>query len=614
MNSNRKVTNLFLLGIAIASIILSPFVLDFTLTTRFIALPLFFLLALITLYKSHVKLTIKLDPLLLFYLAYVCFCIGSITWSTNKAEAIFESCKLLLGLLVFLFTFFSLKKDDSHFVENLLKISVVLCLLEFVITCVQLRGIETINKEALYHITGMNGHKNLCSSFLFLNLFFLIGAIIKLPTRWKLLAGISLVLTITIIIFLKTKAVLIGIIIALLVWFSIYVYQLIREKIKLKVSVYGVLVSAVILANIVFMVLLPPIINKSIEYNKRVTSSAETKKAKAELDEERLVIWNKTYQVIKKHPAIGVGMGNWQVHYPDATLSGLWRCEDLNVTFQRPHNDFLWILSEVGLIGFNLFLLFIVGIIVFLIKILDYSSSNKWLNEPILCCLFIIGYFSISFFDFPKERIEHTIWINIILGISYYHIKNNSSLPALKSLLINKNGLLAIIVSLLLIVSIGILRYKGEYHIRKMYYYKATNSNSKVISSCKSALSFAYTLDPTSVPINWYIGNANAALGNYQNAQEDFKIAYDLNPYNRNVVNDLASSYAFTKATDLAKKHYEEAARISPRFDDPKLNLAALYIQEGNYTMASTWLHSLLHDSERRSNYQKIVDINTQNN
>jgi Tfp pilus assembly protein PilF len=57
-----------------------------------------------------------------------------------------------------------------------------------------------------------------------------------------------------------------------------------------------------------------------------------------------------------------------------------------------------------------------------------------------------------------------------------------------------------------------------------------------------------------------------------------------------------------------AKKYYAESARISPRFDDAKLNLAAIYISEQNYNRADSLLDSLFHDSERRTSYQRIVD------
>jgi tetratricopeptide (TPR) repeat protein len=158
------------------------------------------------------------------------------------------------------------------------------------------------------------------------------------------------------------------------------------------------------------------------------------------------------------------------------------------------------------------------------------------------------------------------------------------------------------------ILGIGILRHQGEYHTRKMYDEKNKANYNGVIAESRAARSFAYSLDPTSVPLAWYAGNAFAALQNYTASHEQFLAAYRLNPYNRNVLNDLGSSFVIKNETESAKQLYEEAARISPRFDDAKLNLVAVYIQEKNYVKANEYLHSLLHDSERRSNYQKLVD------
>jgi Flp pilus assembly protein TadD len=130
----------------------------------------------------------------------------------------------------------------------------------------------------------------------------------------------------------------------------------------------------------------------------------------------------------------------------------------------------------------------------------------------------------------------------------------------------------------------------------------------QVVKAGQRALSIAYTLDPTSVPIYWYIGNARVLLKDDAQAKTDFIQAYYYNPYNRNVLNDLASSYAKNNQLTLAKTYYLEASRISPRFDEPKLNLAAIYIGQKQYGLAAHCLKSLYHDSERRTNYQKIVD------
>lgn len=43
-------------------------------------------------------------------------------------------------------------------------------------------------------------------------------------------------------------------------------------------------------------------------------------------------------------------------------------------------------------------------------------------------------------------------------------------------------------------------------------------------------------------------------------------------------------------------------------FDDPKLNLAALYFNQKQFEKADSCLKTILHDSERRTQYQKMVN------
>ena len=303
-------------------------------------------------------------------------------------------------------------------------------------------------------------------------------------------------------------------------------------------------------------------------------------------------------------------MGNWQVHLPDATLSGLWRGEDLNYTFQRPHNDFLWILSETGFIGFNLFLLFLFSILFLLISILARITSDEFLKFDVMLCLaFIVGYYVISFFDFPRERIEHGIWINMILGFAYYLIKSNSSLKTFFSLNVGKLQFASVTGLLVFICMIGFLRFKGEFFTRRLLIYKANNELLNVVSSGNAAESFAYSLDATSIPVRWYTANAKATLGKFEEAQKDFIRAFQLTPYNKNVLNDLGSSYVYTNDVLKAKSYYEEALRISPRYDDPKLNLISMYINAKDFKTASAMLKTLLHDSERRKKYEELVNF-----
>lgn len=606
----KAVIKLFLAGIFFSSVMLLPVIMDFTLVPRFISLALFLTLASYAVYKIKDIPTIKLDSILLCYIAYTFYCCITILWAKSKSEALFESLKLLLSLAVFVFTFFSLKINRAYFLSKTIGFSVVILLLELAATYLQFTSLTELNKDSIYLITGLNSHKNLFSSFLFLNLFFLILAVNRYQKQWRVLAVAALILNLILLLFLRTKAVWLGLSVTAVVALFLYAFLSDSTKVKPKIDLPVLILLITLTFNVFFFNLLQPLIQKSIDYTSQLDANRSVSAGTVKLEEERLILWDKTYEIFKQDKFSGIGMGNWQIQFPKASLTGLWRAEDLNYTFQRPHNDFLWILSETGLIGFNLFILFLSGLISAGSRTLRSITSNSESRlELILCIAFIGGYFTLSFFDFPKERMEHNVWIGIIFGIAYYHIKNNYPLKNFGELKLSKPFLLMGLFVMIFITYTGTMRFKGEYYVRKMFDYKNTNQKTELIKAGYRAVNYVYSIDPTSVPVHWYTGNAQAALGNYAKAHSDFVRAYRYNPYNRNLLNDLASSFVYNNDIKAAKSHYRQAARISPRFDDPKLNLAAIYINEKNFKKADSVLNALQHDSERRSAYQRIVDL-----
>ena len=604
MKSKSLVINIFLAGILLSSFIYSPFILDFALTPRLILISICVAICLFLIAQSKQISLVKIDSIILSYFGFVLFSCISGFWANTLSESIFENSKLIISFFVFLISYYCFKKDKDYFLNTLIKLAILMVAIEFLLVLYQLSFLKSFNKEELYQVYGANSHKNLLSSFLFINLFFLIVGIIRMKTIWKYLSIICVVLNLAIIALLQTKAVWIALVLSGVLIVLLIFYQRIKWNFNLK----WVIIIAVIVINVFFVFIQPQIIKKGLAYNE-ITAIESNNANKKELDNERLQLWDKTYYMIKQHPLLGVGMGNWQIHFPDATLKGMYRAEDLNYTFQRPHNDVLWIIAETGFIGFNLFLIFIVSLLIFLLRTTKIISTQK-LNsiEPLLCFIFIIGFYTTAFFDFPKERIEHLIWINIIFGFTYYLIKENNELKFLSSLKV-KNSYYAAMISITVVTTtIGIYRYKGEYYTRKMYDQKKITNNAGVLQQGKKALNFAYSIDPTSLPIKWYTGNSYAILGNYMQAKNDLLTAKNINPFNRNVLNDLASAYVNTNQKDSAIYYYLEAIRISPRFDDPKLNLVTIYFNQKQFEKADSCLKTILHDSERRTQYQKMVN------
>jgi O-antigen ligase len=535
-------------------------------------------------------------------LAFVIWSCCSSLWAQTKSEAIFENSKLVLGYFIFVTSIYLFKNKEDLFFALLIKFSLFIVFILASVALYQLSTLKNFNKESLYLVTGLNGHKNLFSSFLFLNLFFLLSGSIILNSVWKKLIFVGIGLNVSLLLILQTKAAWLAILLAIICFFGLRLIIHFGPKKKPRPIILIVIGSIVF--NVFFLQILNPLINKSISLQVDLLNKNDGNHNK--IDIERLLVWQKTYHMIKQNTWKGVGQGNWQIHFPDATLTGLWRAEDLNITFQRPHNDWLWILSETGIIGFNLFLLFILSIICYAF----YNLKNKISFVIQLAISFVCGFLIISFFDFPKERIEHIIWFNILLAFIY--IKSNNTQKVFYSSNFASKNLIWLVPILLFMVLISFLRLKGEYYTRKMYEVKNTD-NLKVIKAAQSALSFVYNIDPTSIPIHWYMANANTQTKDFFNAHINFIKGYENNPFNRNVINDLASSFVMQGDIEKGMRLYKEAARISPRFDDPQLNMAAIYLNQNKFTEANLTLDDIMHDSNRRTNYYEILKIKQEN-
>ena len=366
-----------------------------------------------------------------------------------------------------------------------------------------------------------------------------------------------------------------------------------------------IVLTNLLIVNIIFLLFLPKLIdtynnNKPLTYNQEDISDLST-------FSERIQVWQKTYDIINDNILFGVGSNNWRINVPNYSLPSLYRVTDLNTTFKRPHNDFLWVLAEYGLIGFNLFYILFIYIVVLLLS----KKNNKNKIHNIVLSSGIIGFLAISFFSFPSERVEHNILLAILLAISTYNInKNNPNQLPIKTIIIPRSFLLIILPISIFINYINLVNIKGEYFTKKLYVERAKKNNDEVIKLSDYANSLFYSVDPTTVPINWYKGNANINLENYTDAMADFKNAIKTVPYNHYLINDLGSLHYVQNNEDSAIFYYKESVRINPRFDDPKLNLTVIYINKGNYKEAKKWNESIFHDSERRSKYRKIINKN----
>jgi len=124
---------------------------------------------------------------------------------------------------------------------------------------------------------------------------------------------------------------------------------------------------------------------------------------------------DKSFQIIQDNPILGVGAGNWKYNYPYYKVDDIETSLFYNTVFNRPHNDFIWVFSETGLIGFILLML----IIMYIGRHSLFRIIQEKNIKNILIISTLIGLLIISFFSFPRERILHIVITSILLAILF---------------------------------------------------------------------------------------------------------------------------------------------------------------------------------------------------
>lgn len=443
----------------------------------------------------------------------------------------------------------------------------------------QNHGIAIFEGDNMYKVIGTFGHKNLLSSFLFLCLPML-GAQFVYSTKrvWKVLIGIATLLVLTVIVLLETRAVLLAIILC----FGVAVLLLVQNRrlsekqrklgMLLVLGLFGLLLSAGYLYK------------EKLNYITRTESFIERKH-----------VWENTWQMITENPVAGVGAANWQIHFPKY---GMQKFYEVNYTitegltnFQRPHNDFLWVWAETGIVGFGAYIL------IFLLSCWGvyqlYRKEQDAKKQLVygLVLIQLVGFIIVSLVDFPLERMEHPV-----LAFTSFAFVAAATRSSLIKIRLPKWSLVLLLVVAGYSLFIGNKRWQSELQLRKMYQSHASGNWAKLIVEAKKAQTPYLNMDYFSIPVCWYIGVGYFMQNNLPMAKQYFEEAYRLHPYQVHVLNNYGACYEkegnHTKAIELL----ETANKISPSFSDGIINLSGAYFNAGRYNDAFNKITTIGYD------------------
>ena len=562
-------------------IIFLPFIytestLDPVLTLRFLCFSILVLILCLLSFKEKIDKRILAHPIILALSALlIVFVLSSFISNNVFSEAIYSIFKLAV-FIIFLINISDLLKDDTCRNKIFLSVSVfsLLCCVLYVHQLIGFK-INNGNPRDLEKLASTMANKNLLSSALFLSIPFNIYNFKSKNKVFKSISILASLLIVLVCLFIMSKATIIALFILLFSMFflkfssqffsKVYYLSLIFIFLFLSFKIIQISNSESAISKKIKQSLIEFSNNENLFVDKRASFGT------------RLNLYTNTLDLIKNNLTFGVGPGNWKIQHGKFSLYGT-PGEDGRKLVQRPHSDFLWIASESGIIAGVIYLMiFMIALKYIHEKIYTTSENNTLFNHSIFGV--ILGYFIISLFDFPLERITHNFLFFIIL--SYIVSINSNNKTSLFKLKINK---LFWFFSLLIVCSaayIGNTRHKGEIYLTKAKLFKDKKTWQAIIKNVdKAYISNIYEIDRSGTPIHWYRGVANFSIGRIDDSYEDFKKAYGYNPYHLHVLNNIGTIYELKGNSKLAKQYYQKALLISPRFAEVSLNLAAILYNE----------------------------------
>jgi O-antigen ligase len=549
---------------------------DPVLIPRQIFLSCFVLIILLILFYSGLKKNSKADfsflrlliPIMLF--AFLLVNIISFTQTTASTESIYVISKYSVEIIFFMLTTYLLiqKKIDKSI---LIKSVIVFC---FISVLIALYQVFTLNftddfRKNIYQITSSYGNKNLFSSILFLSIPFTAGGLF-LSKKWKIASIVLSVSIAALLVFIQTRGVLIACILSAIIFIVLQKDYLFSRKI-----------SKLVIPSIILLVMLGVLVLTKSPYLNNLTDSRSVS--------ERMLIWSNSLHMAKDNFFLGVGSGNWQFYFPEYGLDKFANTALQNgyLTFQRPHNDLLWVLCETGIFGLIAYFTVFISGIYYAFKLLKQSVKHEEKVIYSANIAIITGYILISFVDFPLERIEHQLVLYLIFSILTAGYYTQVKIPTPTFKLFKTSTLFPVFFAFALFSLIVCLnRFSGESHTKKMYGFQNNSDWNQMIAEADKSTNFCYSTDPTSMPIKWYKGVALFSQGNIREAESCFEQANLIHPYNIHILNNLASCYETTGNHKAAEETYNKALAISTNFEEARLNLSAVYYNTKEYGKA----------------------------
>lgn len=562
-----------------------------------VAVPVLFLVPQV---RDRIDWGVLREPLVLAALAYLGACWLSLPFAINRSAG-FADCFRTFGSFLVLCVMALVLPLDLRWRRWLLEAAVVSTVIAVVAGLSQTlplvaEGIPSRRALEMAFLDGLMSNVNLFAVWLLLLIPWCVCGAATLADSFKIAATVTAVAAGTLVVVLQSRAAWLGLLAATVIGGgAILVFpRSLAASDRLRRAVIVVFALGLVMA-----VGLTGIALTDSPAGEAVRARVITRphQATGPSDGGRTMVWGLTVRMIDDHFWTGVGAGNFPIrlheyfgpddagNVPDfATLS--------SDNWIQPHNDFLWVFAEKGLVGFLAFVAIFGFAARAALSILrnTRAPTDAWLALASLCAL--IAYATESCFDFPLDRVSHQVIVAVHLGVLAILAHEQRQPPVTRGL----PGWLVVppvVASLALALSYAWAAWHQELEVMNARRAQHEGEWRAMRDAARKATTPWKTLDPLAVPVALLEGLAEIQLGDLPAATSCFERAYAANPNRLAVLQNLGAAYAETGRLNEAVAALMIAAHRYPDRVEVRHNLACALIDSKRFPEAVAVLEDI---------------------
>lgn len=598
----------WLIGLfAVLPILFSEKLIDPLVSIRYLFLSCFVLLFLFYFFfrnKKNISVSYPFQIIIVFVLGlvYAAWNVVSLTHALNPHEGFYVISRQLLNVVLLFLVMVTVIHEEKQIVK-IGKALVLVSILQSFIGILQFYEVAFTTLPGNHPPYGLMANRNLFGSAQMLLLPFSLLIFLQGSRMWKfvaLVSGIGIILSVFIS---QTRSAWLSSIVVSAVALSLALLFFPEKRKKIVVNSFAGMAVIAVLVVLFFASNTNKLFTESIK-QRIVSLSQNSSPSNAEQSfQNRMDIWNKTIELIKKNPITGVGAGNWKIAVPALGSSGMaW--ETGKYVPDRPHSVYLHISSESGIPGALLYFGMWLMIVLSGFKVILKTTSYERKTVAILMLAVMAGFATDCIFSFPEERIEHLLYFTtacgIILGLFYNQFNHAVG---------KKNFFPKWLIPLLLLIAgfnifIGIKKYAFELHANRAMAFDKAKLYSDVIKETEAAKNYFVSLDPNGKPVEVYSSIAYKAAKNYELALKEAATAQQYHPNSFMIYNNTGNIYSAMLQYDKAVENYEHALQLAPNSYNTLFNLAVNYFALQNYSACIETMNKI---GWRKNEYLKRI-------